>query len=116
MTTAATKNDLNALNTELSGKIDDLSNKIDVKINSAVDELSGIMKGFMQQVAGEFEQVHIKLNKHDADISRILGYLDSIEKQVELDETERQVMSLQLTRLHEWVVQAGKQIGLEFKV
>jgi len=136
MISTATKQDIKRLEEALGSDsskadkqfagIDKKFDNIDIQFNNVgkqfnnidkrFDELTDMMRGFMQQVSDEFEKVHIKLDKHDADITRILNHLDAIEKQIEIDETERQVISLQLTRIHDWVIQAGKQIGLEFKV
>lgn len=49
-----------------------------------------------------------------ADLQKVLNALDRILKQQEISDDERLVMSVQLTRLHDWVEQAAKRIDLEF--
>lgn len=117
--TTATKRDLKdlekSIDTKLDSKIDELSRSVDGKIDRAVNDLSGIIQNFAQQVSEEFVKVHTRLDKHDADIQRILNHLDAIEKQQEIDDTERKVMAMQLQRLHDWTVKAAKQINVTFE-
>lgn len=91
MSSTATKQDIKRLEEALvsdSSNADKQFASIDKKfdnIDKRFDELTDMMRGFMQQVSDEFEKVHIKLDKHDADITRILNHLDAIEKQIEID-------------------------------
>lgn len=104
----ATKKDLKDLSTSIE-------KKIDAKIDKAVEDLSSVMQTFMHQVSDEFEKVHTRLDKHDTDIQRILTHLDAIERQQEIDDTERKMMAIQLQRLHDWTVKAAKQINVSFE-
>jgi hypothetical protein len=47
-------------------------------------------------------------------VQSILVRLDSIEKDIAINEDERAVMGMQLTRLHNWVEKAALRVGVVF--
>jgi len=55
-----------------------------------------------------------KAEKHDID--RILGLLDTLAKQQEINEDERLVMRHHLERLDQWVHQLADKIGVKLSV
>lgn len=105
-------------------------------VNNAVDEITGLINGFINQTANEFEgaskertsmgqqiQANTKtiqesseaIQENREDIKTILSHIDHIEKQLEIDDDERLVLGYQIQRLHDWAVEAGKRIGIDFK-
>lgn len=56
----------------------------------------------------------LEAKANDQDLQTALGLLDALAKRQEISDDERLVMSHQLTRLHEWVEEAAKRIGLKF--
>lgn len=76
-----------------------------------IDEVLDLMRQFMQQTGDEVQKVHDIGTKNSQGIQRILSHLDSIEKQLEINEEERIVMGHQLNRLHKWTTELAAKIG-----
>ena len=73
-----------------------------------------LMQTFMHQVDGRFNTLETKADSTQNDINQILNRLESIEKDIQLNDQERAVMGMQLTRLHDWVEKAAAKVGIEF--
>lgn len=76
-----------------------------------IDEVLDLMRQFMQQTSDEFQETNSAIAKNAQDIQRVLGYLDSMEKRMEINEDERIVMGHQLDRLHKWTTELADKIG-----
>ncbi len=76
-----------------------------------IDEVLDLMRQFMQQTSDEFQETNGAIAKNAQEIQRVLGYLDSMEKRMEINEDERVVMGHQLDRLHKWTTELAKKIG-----
>lgn len=68
-------------------------------------------------VSGKFDSIESTLSSVATkdDISQILNRLDSIEKQLEIDDDERLVMGHQLERLDKWIHGIADKIGYNLK-
>jgi len=98
-------------------------------LDKVTDDITKVITDFADQVGQRFDGVEqqIQLNRDEIkanyeaiksnrdDIRKILGNLDHIERQLETDGQERLVAGHQLQRLHDWAVEAGKKLGVEFK-
>ncbi len=71
-------------------------NKQAAATRADVDEVLDLMRQFMQQTSDEFQETNSAIAKNAQDIQRVLGYLDSMEKRMEINEDERIVMGHQL--------------------
>lgn len=91
-----------------------LEKKIDTRIDKAVSDISGVIQDFATHVDRRFDGVETELSKLQKDMQSVLKRLDSIEKDISISDDERVVMGMQLNRLHDWVEQAAKRIGVEF--
>jgi cob(I)alamin adenosyltransferase len=87
---------------------------VSTAVNGAVDDLSAIINTFASHIDSRFNVIESQIAKLQRDVDAILNRLDSIEKQLEIDDDERAVMGMQLTRLHDWVEKAAQKIGVEF--
>ncbi|MDZ7786313.1 MAG: hypothetical protein U5L95_04305 [Candidatus Saccharibacteria bacterium] len=76
-----------------------------------IDEILDLMRQFMQQTGDEFEKTRAEIRKNSEDIQKILNRLDSMEKQLEINEQERIVMGHQLNRLNKWTHELADKIG-----
>ncbi|MBP7820967.1 hypothetical protein KA043_02580 [Candidatus Saccharibacteria bacterium] len=79
-----------------------------------IDEILDLMQTFMHQVDNRFNTIETDNAKVRKDLDSILKSLDSIEKDIQLNEDERSVMGMQLTRLHDWVEKTASKVGVEF--
>jgi chromosome segregation ATPase len=94
--------------------IKQLEKKMDVKIDKAVTDISEVIQEFASQVDRRFDKIETELSKLQADMQAILNRLDSIEKDISINDDERAVIGMQLTRLHNWVEKAAVRVGVEF--
>lgn len=92
----------------------DVQEIVDKSVNKAVTELSEIIQDFATQVDKRFDKLETDVAKLQSDMNSVLNQLDSIEKDIAISEDERAVMSMQLTRLHDWVEKAAARIDVEF--
>lgn len=105
----------------MDAAIKQLEKKMDSKIDKAVADISGVIQEFATQVSQRFDGVDQRFDKIESELSKlqkdmrlVLNRLDSIEKDIAINEDERAVMGMQLTRLHNWVEKAAVRVGVEF--
>ena len=102
-----------------------LDKKLDQTMQAHTDEIVGVVHEVMKRVdermtvtemkhAKRFDELEAKVETLQRDMNAVLTRLDSIEKDIAINEDERIVMGMQLTRLHDWVEKAAKKVGVEF--
>ena len=96
MSTAATKEDVTELRSELKESFSDIT---------------ALLQTFMQQVDERFSGVEDEQKKTREEISRVFDYLDSVVKRQEISDDERIVMGHQLDRLDKWTHELANKIG-----
>jgi len=84
------------------------------RMRAQTDEIVGVIQEFMVTVDERFNKLEAKVDSLQNDMNSVMSHLDSIEKDVSLNDDERQVMGMQLSRLHDWVEKAAKKVGVEF--
>jgi chromosome segregation ATPase len=112
----------------MDAAIKQLEKKMDVKIDKAVTDISEVIQEFATHVSRRFDgvdqrfdavdrrfdKIESELSRLQRDMCAVLNRLDSIEKDIAINEDERAVMGMQLTRLHSWVEKAALRVGVEF--
>jgi hypothetical protein len=98
MANPATTDDINALRSELKDSFEDVT---------------ALLRVFMQQVDDRFTSVELEQQKTRQEISKVFDYLDSLLKKHEISDDERLVMGHQLDRLDQWTHELAKRIGYE---
>lgn len=112
----ATKKDLNVL-----------EHRIDKKIDKAVDDLSGVISNFANQVderfgqvderfsqIGErFERLEAQIEKLEESHQQLINTIDHFLKRLDQFETENLVRDHQYARLERWVQKIAKQTGVK---
>jgi uncharacterized membrane-anchored protein YhcB (DUF1043 family) len=92
----ATKQDVDELRSELKDSFDDITS---------------LLRTFMQQVDDRFNQMQIEAEKTQTEISKVFDCLDNLLKKHEISEDERLVMGHQLDRLDKWTHELAAKIG-----
>lgn len=67
---------------------------------------------YMQE---RFDNVDVKFDDVYKRLDEINNHLDKLAVKADTDDTERLVMARQLDRHLEWIEEAGKKIGLQYK-
>lgn len=92
----------------------DIQDIVTESTNKTITDLSEIIQDFATHVDKRFDTLESDVAKLQKDVGTILNRIDSIEKDIAISEDERAVMSMQLTRLHDWVEKAAARVGVEF--
>ena len=98
-------------------QVDDRFNQVDEKFERLDEKFERLDEKFdAQNIKNEsrFDRIERKLDKLQDDMNSVLNRLDSIEKDISLNDDDRVVMGMQLNRLHDWVEKAAKKVGVEF--
>ena len=114
----ATKQDIRELDEKLTKQGDQLreemkqqGDQLREEIMSSFDDLTALLRTFMEQVDERFRRVEEEQRQIKADINRLFDYMDKIAKHQEIDEQERLVMGHQLERLDRWTHELANKIG-----
>ena len=91
-----------------------LDKRLDEAMKAQTDEIVGVIQSFMVTVDERFNKLEAKVDNLQNDMNSVMNRLDSIEKDISLNDDERQVMGMQLSRLHDWVEKAALKVGVEF--
>jgi len=98
---------------------------LDETIKAQTDEIVGVIHTFMDRVDDRFaahnvkfgvrfDKIEEKLDSLQSDMTSVVNRLDSIEKDISLTDDERQIMGMQLNRIHDWIEKTAKKVGVEF--
>jgi septation ring formation regulator EzrA len=102
---------------EILGMLSTVVGQVDERFNKLEDKFGGLEDKFtIHDIKSEarFDKIETKLDKLQDDMSSVLNRLDSIEKDISLNDDERQVMGMQLNRIHDWIEKTAKKVGVEF--
>ncbi len=96
-----------------------VAKKIDISllkkdIKEDIGEVLDLMKIFMAQADERFNKAELSINELKQDTQNILNHLDSIEKDLSINDDERAVIGMQLTRMHDWIEKAASKIDIQF--
>ena len=92
----------------------DIENIVDTKVNKAVSDLAEIISEFASNVDKRFNTLESEVKLVQKDVKSILNRLDSIERDIQLNDDERAVMGMQLNRIHDWIEKTAAKVGIEF--
>lgn len=87
---------------------------VDSKVNSSVNDLTRKINDLAASEDQKITKLENQVNSIQRDFSQVINRLDSLDKNVQLNEQERAIISAQLTRLHDWVEKAAAKIGVQF--
>ena len=104
MNSAATKQDIKLLD-----------EKIDTKIDQAVDDLTQVIDNFATRVDERFSKVEFRLNKLEQSFERLQNTLDAFLKRLDDMETENTARDAQLARLERWIEQVAKKADVKLE-
>ena len=111
------KDAMKAQTEEIVGVLSTFITQVDDRFNQVDEKFERLDEKFdAQNIKNEsrFDRIERKLDKLQDDMNSVLNRLDSIEKDISLNDDERVVMGMQLNRLHDWVEKAAKKVGVEF--
>jgi uncharacterized NAD(P)/FAD-binding protein YdhS len=86
---------------------------VDSKVNSAVTDLTKKINELATNNDRRTTNLESTVDSIQRDFNQVLNRLDSLEKNVQLSEQERAVVSMQLARLRDWVDNAAAKIGIQ---
>jgi septal ring factor EnvC (AmiA/AmiB activator) len=86
--------------------------RVEKKIDKAVEDLSNIIAGFAQQVDDRFRQVEKRLDKLEASIDRLTNSIDGLIKRYNEMEVENAARDAQFARLVEWAKKVSAKTGI----
>jgi septal ring factor EnvC (AmiA/AmiB activator) len=92
-----------------------LEDRLEKKIDKAVDDMSNIVQSMMTQIVGEFDKVNTRMDKIERSIDRLTNTLDGFAKRVEDAQVENAARDAQFERLLEWAKEVSKKTGIPLK-
>lgn len=95
------------------GQVDERFTGVEGRLDGVERRLDGVERRAIR-IEHNVDELKVDLKQIQKDMQRILNHIDSIEKDISINEDERAVIGMQLTRLHDWVEKAASKVGVEF--
>lgn len=90
----------------------EVENRLEQRIEKAVEDIASIIHDFSQQAANEFRDVNSRIDKIETSIDRLTNTLDGFAKRVADAEVENAARKAQLLRLIEWAKKVSEKTGV----
>lgn len=105
MSTAATKDDIRALDRKLD--------KQSIDLDKRFDELMAVMSRFADDTQARFAEIERRLDEHDAKFDRLLNTIDSFIARIDTYETELAARDHKIARLERYIEVLAEKAGVD---